>query len=63
MEQIRRAHAIPVKRLDHKLIEHLTMEEVSAILNVPYLATRAGVRKPAMMHLCFVCGSPNWSAS
>lgn len=56
LEQIGRIHAIPIKRHDQKLIHHLTMEEVRAILNAPDLATRSGVRDRAMMHLCFVGG-------
>jgi integrase/recombinase XerD len=56
LEQIGRIHAIPVKRHDQKLIRHLTMEEVRAILNTPDLATRSGVRDRAMMHLCFAGG-------
>ncbi len=56
LEQIGRIHAIPVKRHDQKLIRHLTMEEVRAILNAPDLATRSGVRDRAMMHLCFAGG-------
>lgn len=56
LEQIGRVHAIPVKRHDQKLIRHLTMEEVRAILNAPDLATRSGVRDRAMMHLCFAGG-------
>ncbi len=56
LEQIGRIHAIPVKRHDLKLIRHLTMEEVRAILNAPDLATRSGVRDRAMMHLCFAGG-------
>jgi integrase/recombinase XerD len=53
LEQIGRVHAIPAKRHDQKLVRHLTMEEVRAILNAPDLATRSGVRDRAMMHLCF----------
>ena len=56
LEQIGRVHAIPAKRHDQKLIRHLTMEEVRAILNAPDLATRSGVRDRAMMHLCFAGG-------
>jgi len=56
LEQIGRIHAIPIKRHDQKLIRHLTMEEVRAILNAPDLATRSGVRDRAMMHLCFAGG-------
>ena len=56
LEQIGRVHAIPTKRHDQKLIRHLTMEEIRAILNAPDLATRSGIRDRAMMHLCFAGG-------
>ena len=56
LEQIGRVHAIPTKRHDQKLIRHLTMEEVRAILNAPDLTTRSGIRDRAMMHLCFAGG-------
>lgn len=56
LEQIGQIHAIPVKRHDQKLIRHLTMKEVRAILNAPDLTTRLGVRDRAMMHLCFAAG-------
>lgn len=56
LEQVGQIAAIPVKRHDQKLIRHLTMEEVRAILNAPDLATRSGVRDRAMMHLCFAGG-------
>jgi site-specific recombinase XerD len=56
LEQIGRIEAIPVKRHDQKLIRHLTMEEVHAILNAPDPATRLGTRDRAMMHLCFAGG-------
>ena len=53
---IGRVHAIPTKRHDQKLIRHLTMDEIRAILNAPDLATRSGIRDRAMMHLCFAGG-------
>jgi len=56
LEQIGRIDAIPVKRHEQKLIRHLTMDEVRAILNAPDLTTRSGVRDRAMMHLCFASG-------
>jgi site-specific recombinase XerD len=56
LEQIGQIGAIPVKRHDQKLIRHLTIEEVRAILNAPNLSTRLGVRDRAMMHLCFAGG-------
>jgi integrase/recombinase XerD len=56
LAQVGQIDAIPIKRYDQKLIRHLTMEEVRAILNAPDLATRSGVRDRAMMHLCFAGG-------
>ena len=56
LAQVGRIEAIPVKRRDQKLIRHLTMEEIRAILNAPDLTTRLGVRDRAMMHLCFAGG-------
>jgi integrase/recombinase XerD len=56
LEQIGQIRAIPTKRHDQKLVRHLEMEEVRAILNAPDLATRLGVRNRAMLHLCFAAG-------
>lgn len=56
LEQIRQIHAIPSKRHDQKLIRHLTMEEIRAILNAPDLTVRSGLRDRAMMYLCFAAG-------
>ncbi|NDV89529.1 tyrosine-type recombinase/integrase, partial [Aurantimonas aggregata] len=56
LEQIGRIHAIPVKRHDQKLVRHLGMEEIRAILDAPNLATKSGIRDRAMMHLCFAGG-------
>ncbi len=56
LEQIAQIRAIPTKRYDQPLIQHLTMEEVRAILNAPNLTTRLGLRDRAMMHLCFAAG-------
>jgi integrase/recombinase XerD len=56
LAQVGQIDAIPVKRHDQKLIRHLTIEEVRAILNAPDLRTRLGVRDRAMMHLCFAGG-------
>jgi integrase/recombinase XerD len=56
LAQVGRIEAIPVKRRDQKLIRHLTMEEIRAILNAPDVTTRLGVRDRAMMHLCFAGG-------
>lgn len=56
LAQVGQIDAIPVKRCDQKLIRHLSMDEVRAILNAPDLSTRSGVRDRAMMHLCFAGG-------
>ena len=56
LAQVGQIEAIPVKRCDQKLIRHLTMEEIRAILNAPDLTTRLGVRDRAMVHLCFAGG-------
>jgi len=56
LEQIRQIHAIPAKRHDQKLVRHLTMDEVRAILDAPDLAARLGIRDRAMLHLCFAGG-------
>ena len=56
LQQIGQIHAIPIKRHDQKLIRHLTMEEIRAILNAPDITTRSGVRDRAILHLCFAAG-------
>jgi len=56
LEQIRRVLAIPTKKTDQPLIQHLSVPEMQAILNVPDLRTRAGIRDRAMLHVCFAAG-------
>jgi integrase/recombinase XerD len=56
LEQIGQIQAIPTKRHDQRLIRHLTMEEIRAILNAPDITTRLGIRDRAMLHLCFAAG-------
>jgi site-specific recombinase XerD len=56
LAQVGQLDAIPVKRHDQKLVRHLTMAEVRAILNAPDLTTRSGLRDRAMLHLCFAGG-------
>ena len=55
LEQARQIHAIPAKRHDQKLVRHLTMGEIRAILDAPDTTTRLGIRDRAMLHLCFAC--------
>jgi integrase/recombinase XerD len=56
LEQSRRILAIPFKRTDIALIDHLSTAEMEAILNAPDLSVRAGIRDRAMLHLCFSAG-------
>lgn len=56
LEQARQIHAIPVKRYDKALIQHLTNDEVRAIIDAPDITTRLGIRDRAMLHLCFAGG-------
>jgi len=56
LEQIRRILAIPAKKADTRLVRHLTVEEMQAILNAPEPTNRVGIRDRAMLHLCFAGG-------
>lgn len=56
LEQIRRILAIPSKKADTRLVRHLTVEEMQAILNAPEPTNRVGIRDRAMLHLCFAGG-------
>jgi integrase/recombinase XerD len=54
LEQAHQSRAIPTKRHDQALVQHLTMKQMPAILDAP--TTRLGIRDRAMLHLCFACG-------
>jgi len=56
LEQIQRIMAIPLKKTDVRLVRHLTVEEMQAILNVPDPSSRNGIRDRAMLYLCFAGG-------
>ena len=56
LEQIRRILAIPPKKADTRLVKHLTVEEIQAILNAPEPNNRIGIRDRAMLYLCFAGG-------
>jgi integrase/recombinase XerD len=56
LEQSRRILAIPTKKTDQPLIQHLSMAEMHAILEAPDTQTRYGIRDRAMLHLCFCAG-------
>jgi len=53
LAQVRQIHAIPSKRYETRLIKHLHMDEIQAILDAPDLSSRLGVRDRAMLHVCF----------
>jgi integrase/recombinase XerD len=53
LEQIRQILAIPLKQAESRLVRHLTVEEMQAILDAPDPTVRAGVRDRAMLHLCY----------
>ena len=56
LNQVWQILAIPTKRHDQPLIQHLVIDEVKSILNAPDITTRLGIRDRAMMHLCFAAG-------
>lgn len=56
LSQTREILAIPTKKTDQMLIQHLSMTEIQAILNAPDVQTRSGIRDRAMLHLCFAAG-------
>ena len=56
LAQARQIHAIPKKRHDDVLVQHLSMDEIQAVLDVPSPETRLGIRDRAMMHVCFAAG-------
>lgn len=56
LAQAQQIQAIPSKRKDLPLVQHLTLDEVKALLDVPDITTRLGIRDRAMLHLCFAGG-------
>ena len=56
IDQIRRILAIPPKKTETRLVRHLTVEEIHAILNAPDPSAWDGIRDRAMLHLCFAAG-------
>jgi integrase/recombinase XerD len=56
MEQIRRVLAIPSKKTESRLVRHLTIEEMQAILDAPDPSGREGIRDRAMLHVCYAGG-------
>jgi integrase/recombinase XerD len=56
LEPIRRILAIPFKKTESRLVPHLSLEEMQAILDAPAPTTRAGLRDRALLHLCYAGG-------
>jgi len=56
LDQSRRIHAIPMKRVDQALVGHLTRDEMQALLAAPDPRTRSGTRDRAMLYLAFTAG-------
>jgi integrase/recombinase XerD len=56
IEQIRRILAIPAKKTESRLVQHLTVEEMQALLDTPEPTGRKGIRDRAMLHLCYAGG-------
>jgi integrase/recombinase XerD len=56
LEPIRRILAIPFKKTESRLVPHLSVEEMQAILDAPAPTTRAGIRDRALLHLCYAGG-------
>jgi integrase/recombinase XerD len=56
LDQVQRVLAIPLKRTDDKLVPHLSVDEVKAILADPDPATVDGIRDRAMLRLAFATG-------
>jgi site-specific recombinase XerD len=56
LEQALRIRALPMKRTDKALIDHLTRDEIQALLAAPDPRTLGGVRDRAMLHLTYAAG-------
>lgn len=56
LEQVRRIRAIPTKRTETRLVNHLTSDEMQALLDAPSPQTREGIRDRAMLYLAYSAG-------
>lgn len=56
LDQVRRLRALPFKRVESRLVAHLTREEMQAILDAPDPKLRDGTRDRAMFHVAFAGG-------
>ncbi len=56
LDQVRQIRAISNKRTQERLVNHLTREEMKAVLDAPDPSTRNGIRDQAMLYLGFAAG-------
>lgn len=56
LDQARRIHSIPMKKIDQVLVSYLTRDELQALLDAPDPRTASGIRDRAMLHLTFAAG-------
>ena len=56
LDPARQVRAIPLKRRDEPLVNHLDRDEVRALLHAPDPRTPAGLRDRAMIHLAYGAG-------
>jgi site-specific recombinase XerD len=56
LEQILQILAIPRKRNETRLVKHLSVDEMQAILDAPDPTTRDGIRDRAMLHVAYAAG-------
>jgi integrase/recombinase XerD len=56
LEQVQRIRAIPTKRTESRLVNHLSREEMQSLLDAPSPHTRDGIRDRAMLYLGYSAG-------
>ena len=56
LDQARRIQAIPMKKIDEKLVGYLSQEEMQALLDAPNPKSMSGIRDRAMLYLAFAAG-------
>jgi site-specific recombinase XerD len=56
LEQTHQILAISNKRTEERLINHLSRDEMNAVLQAPHPSTRTGIRDQAMLYLGFAAG-------
>jgi integrase/recombinase XerD len=56
LDQARRIHVVPMKKIDERLVDYLTRHEMQALLDAPDLHTYSGIRDRAMLYLTYAAG-------